>query len=176
MDWQIITAIVTVGFTIIGTLGGLFLVLFKMLKDDIKGVRLELKEEIKGGRIEIKEEIKEVKSELGSRIEKLSVKIEEMSKELNEVKREDKDMVERIKVFEEENKVNVSKIYETVIKYFSGTNERFLGCQYAIDYKGIVIINLLKEIGLRLNPKIEILDFLSEKTKEELKKLEEHKE
>ena len=58
-------------FTIIGVLGGLFFIFFKMLRDDIKEVRgeikatkNELKEEIGNVRTELKEDIINVRTEL----------------------------------------------------------------------------------------------------------------
>jgi predicted nuclease with TOPRIM domain len=51
-------------FTIIGVLGGLFFVSFKMLRDDIKSTRAELKEEINGVKSELKEDIGNIRTEL----------------------------------------------------------------------------------------------------------------
>ena len=84
-------------FTIIGVLGGLFLIFFKLLRDDIKSVRSDLSGEIKSVRNEVKDvrselggdikavrtELKDLRTELKEDIEKLDGKVENLSKDVN---------------------------------------------------------------------------------------------
>ncbi len=65
--------------TIIGVLGGLFFIFFKMLKDDIKSVRSELREDI--GKLDTK--VENIRIELGERITKLDGKVGELSQKVS---------------------------------------------------------------------------------------------